>query len=433
MTDIPNKGAGFSGSPTKALRMPKIAAEAKAMAWRRVAKYGVGALLIAIGAVSTYQNVLVRTSREAVINGRVVVIRAPMDGFVTTTVSTPGSAVTAGAAIGHIADPQADDARSFALQQEASATQRERDAMLRRLADLERARREADAQAEAYRLGRVQQDELRIEETEANLAAAMAREANAASAVQRGAALHLRGFQSDEAYERALHAQEIARYETIAARKRLDSLRAELQAARVGTYLGDNYNDVPSSFQRARELVVRIEETSGVLDQLARKAEAVTAQLAAERERFTARAMAALTVPISGNLWTMPAVSGEYVRKGQDLLTVVDCSTAMVTAAVTDREFNELRLGDPVRFRIAGTTREYAGSIAKLGLASTGGTFAISPEEHRHQLAVNVPELKYSPDDACAVGRTGEVVFEGRGSGNTARIVALLRRSLGLS
>ena len=110
--------------------MPKIAAEAKAaLSWRRVAKYGVGALLIAIGAVSTYQNVLVRTSREAVINGRVVVIRAPIDGFVTTTVSIPGSAVTAGVAIGQIADPQADDARSFALQQEASATQRERDAM----------------------------------------------------------------------------------------------------------------------------------------------------------------------------------------------------------------------------------------------------------------------------------------------------------------
>jgi hypothetical protein len=66
-------------------------------------------------------------------------------------------------------------------------------------------------------------------------------------------------------------------------------------------------------------------------------------------------------------------------------------------------------------------------------LASTGGSFAISPEEHRHQLAVNVPDLRNSPDDTCAIGRTGEVIFEGRGNGNTARIVALLRRSLGLS
>jgi hypothetical protein len=62
-------------------------------------------------------------------------------------------------------------------------------------------------------------------------------------------------------------------------------------------------------------------------------------------------------------------------------------------------------------------------------VASTGGTFAISPEEYRHQLAVNVPDLRNSPDDTCA----SEVIFEGQGSGNTARIVALLRRSLGLS
>jgi multidrug resistance efflux pump len=431
MTDIMQDRGGFFRPLTEGRRPLNLAGKAKiALSWRRTAKYSVGALLLAIGVVSTYENVFVRTSREAVINGRVVVIRAPMDGFVATSVSVPGSAVSAGAAIGQIADPQPDDSRAFALQQEAAATQRDRDGMLRRVANLEQARREADAQAEAYRLGRVQQDELRLEEMQASLAAAMAREADAVSAVQRGTALHLRGFQSDEAYERARHAQEIAQYETIAARKRVDSLGAELKAARTGTYLGDNYNDVPSSFQRARELVVRIDEAAAELDKLARKAENVSAQLAAERERFAARAVAALTAPISGNLWTMPAVSGEYVRKGQELLTVVDCSTAMVTASVTDREFNELRLGDAVRFRVAGTPREYAGSIAKLGLASTGGTFAISPEEHRHQLAVNVPDLKNSPDDTCAIGRTGEVIF---GNGDTARIVALLRRSLGLS
>ena len=48
-----------------------------------------------------------------------------------------------------------------------------------RLTDLERVRGEAEAQAEAYRLGRVRQLELRIEEARANLAAAAAREAGA--------------------------------------------------------------------------------------------------------------------------------------------------------------------------------------------------------------------------------------------------------------
>src|SRR5579864_989746 len=404
-----------------------------AFPWRRVAKYGVGVALLAVGALTAYQNILIRTSRDAVINGRILVIRAPMDGIVTVAASAPGSAVQAGTSLGEIEDPRPDDARVFELQQQAAATQRERDSLVRRLTDLERARSEADAQADAYRIGRVHQDELRVEQAQADLASAMAREADAVAAARRGDALHTRGFQSDEGNELARHGQEIAQQATIAARKALDALQVELEAARTGTYLGDNYNDVPSSFQRARELAVRIDEARAALDQLVRKAETISVELAAEQKRLAARTVATLATPISGNLWTMQAASGEYVRKGQDLLTVLDCSTLMVTASVSDRDYNQLQVGDPVRFRVAGTGRESTGSISKLGLTSTAASFAISPEDHRYQLAIKLPELAGSNDDNCAVGRTGEVIFEKGGEGFLARFIGTLRRSFHLS
>jgi multidrug resistance efflux pump len=408
--------------------------------WRRAAKYAAGVALLAVGALSTYQNVVVQTSREAVINGRVVAIRAPMDGIVRFAAASPGHPVAAAAAIGQIEDPHPDDARVFALQQEAQATGRERDALVQRVADLERARAAADAQAAAYQAGRVRQDQLRIEEAQAKLAAAKAREADAAATVQRGTALYQRGFQSEEAHQRARHSLDIAQNETLAVQKRLGALEVELAAARTGTYLGDNYNDVPSSFQRARELTVRIEETRATLDQLARKSETLAEQLTAEQRRLAARSIAALTAPVSGHLWTTSAVSGEFVRRGQDLLAVLDCATVTVTASVGDRIYNELRLGDPVRFRVAGTNREYFGSIAKLGSAASSGNLAITPAEGRNQLTINLPELARSADDRCAVGRTGEVVFESRGSGvatdvtgTAMRVFRALGRTLGIA
>jgi len=233
------------------------------------------------------------------------------------------------------------------------------------------------------------------------------------------------------AYERVQHAREVAQQDTIAARKRLDALIVELAAARNGTYLGDNYNDVPSSFQRARELTVRIEETQANLDQLARKQETLSAELTAERKRLAARSSASLAAPIDGNLWTVQAASGEYVRKGQELFTVLDCSTVVVTASVSERDYNELRLGDPVRFRVSGSGRDYSGTVSKLGLTATGRSFAIAPEERRHQVAVQLADLQDS--DRCAVGRTGEVVFEGRGQGPAGRLVEGLRHLLGLA
>jgi hypothetical protein len=127
------------------------------------------------------------------------------------------------------------------------------------------------------------------------------------------------------------------------------------------------------------------------------------------------------------------AASGEYVRKGQELFTVLDCSTVVVTAAVSERDYNELRLGDPVHFRVAGSGREYSGSVSKLGLTSTGRSFAIAPEERGHQLAVQLADLQDSDSDRCAVGRTGEILFEGRGQGLAARLVEGLRHLLGLT
>src|SRR5262249_54146505 len=159
-----------------------------------------------------------------------------------TTFTTPGAIINAAEPIGHVEDPLADDARLAQLKREASATELERDSLARRLTDLNRAHSEAEAQAESYRVGRVRQLELRIEEAHANLEAAAAQEADAKAAVARGAALHARGFQSDEAQEKARHAQDVAQQAVIAARKRLDALTVELDAARNGTFLGDSYN-----------------------------------------------------------------------------------------------------------------------------------------------------------------------------------------------
>ena len=399
--------------------------------WGRAAKFAVGAALLGIGGLTTYQQVVVRVSREAVLNARVISIRAPIDGIVKAPANAPGTSVHAGAAIGQINDPTPDDARSFQLQLDASATERERAALSRRLADLQRAREEANAQAEAYRVGRVRQVELRMDEARASIAVAMSKEAEATAVLSRGVALHDHGYMADAAYERLMREREVAQQESTAARKRLDTLAVELESARNGTYLGDNYNDVPSSVQRARELGVRIDEARATLDQLEQKSETIAAQLAAERKRLDARSSAALTAPIEGNLWTVQAAAGEYVRKGQELFTVLDCSTLVVTASVSERDYNELHLGEPVRFRVSGSGREYSGRIAKLGLTSTGRSFAIAPEERHHQVAVQLLDVPEGDSDSCAVGRTGEIVFEGSGNGRLARIVESLRHLLG--
>jgi multidrug resistance efflux pump len=401
--------------------------------WRLIARFAIGAGLLMIGLVTLYQQLVVRVSRDAVINARVVVIRAPMDGIVKLAATGPGTVVEAGMPVGRIEDPMPDDARAFELQQEFMATERERTALSRRLVDLQHSRSEANGQADAYQQGRIRQDEMRVEEARAGLAAATARAAEAAATQKRGATLHLHGYMSDETYERLGHASDVAGQDAVAARRRVDGLIIDLEAARSGTYLGDNYNDVPSSLQRARELTVRIDEATANLDQLTQKGETIASELGAERQRLAARSSTMLTAPIDGDLWTAQAAAGEYVRKGQELFALVDCASVVVTAAVAERDYNVLRLGDPVRFRVAGTEHTYSGRISKLGLTSLDRSFAITPEDRRHQVVVQSTDLLQNAADGCAVGRTGEVIFDGGRHNAPLRVVEALRRFLGLA
>src|SRR5437763_16195302 len=90
--------------------------------WRRYAKFGLGAVFLAVGALTAYQQVIVQVSREAVINARIATVRAPLDGIVKTAAVAPGRAMQAAAPIRDIEDPAADDARVFQLQQDMHAT-----------------------------------------------------------------------------------------------------------------------------------------------------------------------------------------------------------------------------------------------------------------------------------------------------------------------
>jgi uncharacterized OsmC-like protein len=75
-------------------RSPDLGGRSKpALLTRRAGKLGFGALLLAAGLLTFYQQLVVRASRDAVINARVAVIRAPIDGIATAAVTAPGMAM----------------------------------------------------------------------------------------------------------------------------------------------------------------------------------------------------------------------------------------------------------------------------------------------------------------------------------------------------
>jgi multidrug resistance efflux pump len=202
---------------------------------------------------------------------------------------------------------------------------------------------------------------------------------------------------------------------------RLFASEVELEAARRGEYVGDSYNDRPSSLQHADELSVRVAEAEAELasrdDRLAR----LHAALDAEAARYSEMSNAVLSSPIDGQVWEVLVAPGEEVRKGQDLVRLLDCSGALVTVTVRESVYNQLRIGDQALFRFSGQSGRYGGTIIRMsGSAAPPDNLAIQPTglaSGGYRVAVSVPELASAQ---CGVGHTGTVVFNASSAGGGA-------------
>jgi len=255
-----------------------------------------------------------------------------------------------------------------------------------------------------------------VMDLKAQATATEASELEAASSLARTKTLAASGHQTTAAVEKAERDAMVAAQTQKSLNHRLFASVIELEAARRGEYVGDSYNDRPSSLQHADELSVRVAETEAELDSRDHRLAKLRAALEAEASQYKELSSAVLSSPIDATVWEILVAPGEEVRKGQDLMRLLDCSGAIVTVTVRESVFNQLRLGDKAEFRFAGQSGSYNGTVVRMsGIASPADNLAIQPtglSSGGYRIAVSVPDVASTQ---CGVGRTGSVTFKPSG------------------
>ena len=148
--------------------------------------------------------------------------------------------------------------------------------------------------------------------------------------------------------------------------------------------------------------------------------EAIDVRLVDEDARLALLSNANLTAPSDGLLWEILADDGEVVQRGQDILKLMLCDTALVTLSVPVNVYNRLRVGQSAKFRLDGTEALYDGTITRIagsGAETIYRNLAVAPSiKHleRYDIALLVPELRENSTLRCTVGQTGRVFFEAR-------------------
>jgi hypothetical protein len=228
--------------------------------WRAV-KSALGLGVIVIAGVGPVQRMLELSSIEAVVNARLISLRSPIDGRIEDLAPSIGAAVPKGRLMLHISNSRADRARLDDLQRLTDQMEGERPAIAKRLVRLKEIHEQISRQAHAFQAGRIRELEERMMDLKAQVSATEASESEAASTLLRTKTLAASGYQTTVAVERAERDAKIAAQTQTSLNHRLFASVVELEAARRGEYVGDSYNDRPSSLQHADELSVRIAET----------------------------------------------------------------------------------------------------------------------------------------------------------------------------
>jgi len=384
------------------------------LGWRAF-KSALGLGIVIIAGVGPVQRLLELSSVEAVVNARLVTLRAPVDGRIEDSDFAPTVGATAqkGRLMLRISNSRADRARLDELQRQVDQVEGERPGVVRRLARLMQIHEQLSRQADAFQAGRVRELEERVMDLKAQASATEASELEASSALARTKILAASGHQTTVAVEKAERDATVAAQTQKSLNHRLFASVVELEAARRGEYVGDSYNDRPSSLQHADELSVRVAETEAELDSRDQRLATLRAALDAEASRYKELSSAVLSSPTNAFVWEVLVAPGEEVRKGQDLMRLLDCSGAIVTVTVRESVFNQLRLGDKAEFRFAGQSGSHNGTVVRMsGIASPSDNLAIQPtglSNGGYRIAVSVPDVASTQ---CGVGRTGSVTFK---------------------
>jgi biotin carboxyl carrier protein len=417
-----------------AVSTPATGATTSKSRWMgRAVKSAIGLAIIAVVGVGPIQRLLEFSSVDAVVNARLVSLRAPIDGKLTAGPFSPriGATAAEGIALFRISNTRADRSRLDDLRRLVDQIESERSSIVGRLDRLKELYGQIEEQTRAFQAGRIQELEARVMDFKAQAEAAGATQVEAASTLGRTRTLLASGAQTKIALERAQRDATIANETERSIKHRLFAAEVELEASRRGQYIGDTYNDRPSSRQQADELSIRIAEAEAELSARDRRLDGLQAELLDEKARYADLSDVALSSPIDAQIWEILVSPGEEVRRGQDLLRLLDCSGTVVTTTVSESVYNHLRIGDRAQFRFAGQSNLYNGQVIRAsGVASPPDNLAIQstgPSSGAYRIIVSVPDLASSQ---CGVGRTGKVVFQA--AAGPSGIVDLVRNGLSI-
>ncbi len=188
-------------------------------------------------------------------------------------------------------------------------------------------------------------------------------------------------------------------------------------AVSAGTFLGQGNNDSPYSKQRMDQLVIELSLAETAVKEAENRIEGIKLQIEKERERIRKVKKFKISAPFDSLVWQKPLTEGSTVVKGTELIVMLDCSNVFLEVMLSEAQFDNVKAGEKIKYRLYGDVGFYTGTIVALRGAETNvdekNKAAIlkkdEKKEFRIWIQINPKELDLNPENFYQVGRHVEV------------------------
>ena len=347
---------------------------------------------------------------QAIVNARMVQVRAPIDGAAGEIFHDIGDVVREGEPLLKVVSSRADTSHLAELiaRRSVLAAQRER-----LTSDLEGATQTRDeCRVSTQRFYNELVSSLKDSITEADAHAEGAHAEVEAAHVRTTRAVRLAAQQAgaDSELDAARAGETVAAKhceETEAARAKL---KKQLHAAEQG-FLFER--DAPSFEQRADELDAKIPQMQAEIKETDDKLAAADQELQDEQRRVDRLSEAAVASPVSGAVWKRNGEPGQAVKQQENLLEIADRDTIFVEALLPQSHLNAITTGSRAVIRLTDgrVLNGHVRAVRTLGGADTEASFAINlPCPDVKQVRVLI-DFDPGVRDAALIGRHARVLI----------------------
>lgn len=367
-----------------------------------------GRILFALAILGTtiwfvHDRFFVVSAPTAVLAGRNITLRAPIDGRLDMPLRFPGDQLSEGTLFAAVVNERAATLGLSQLRANIATLEAEIQALEHRAAGTSALLQEAAGTAEAFRRTRVDQIAARLAEAESLLRVAEARLREATTAAARGQSLVRQGFTTVAQMDVLRRDLDVARDSQRALAERRDSLLVEQAGAIAGVFATDNATDRSISQQTTDRLALTMVELNAMIAERRARLPGLQRQAEREEQLVTLNQEGPVRVPAQSVIIRVLAHHGEVVRAGQEVARLAACGEPILAAELDERSMRQVRVGQKAEFRPAGSREVLLGEVVQvIPLSLTPGE-----ARGRPQALLRIA----SQADACETGRMGEVRF----------------------